>query len=100
MQPPHARAEAAPWLNWLELNGPLPSGRFRLPSSLPPTFKGSAVRFSYSINVRAVYQLRQGEEACVRGVCVCGCCTGVWLSDLSSCHLARVHPGACSLRLS
>ncbi|GFR43121.1 hypothetical protein Agub_g4125 [Astrephomene gubernaculifera] len=38
--------------------------RFRLPSVLPPSFRGTAVRFQYLIQVKAVYRLHtDGAEA-------------------------------------
>nr|ADI46926.1 RGP1m [Volvox carteri f. nagariensis] len=36
--------------------------RFRLPTVLPPSFRGSAVRFSYMIHVKAVYELHRGKH--------------------------------------
>ncbi len=37
--------------------------RFRLPQGLHPTFRGSSIRFSYSVDVRAVYhQQRPGSK--------------------------------------
>ncbi|GLC77795.1 hypothetical protein PLESTB_000955300 [Pleodorina starrii] len=35
--------------------------RFRLPLVLPPTFRGSAVRFFYMIHVKAVYEVQRGK---------------------------------------
>ncbi|KAG1673244.1 hypothetical protein FOA52_013124 [Chlamydomonas sp. UWO 241] len=37
--------------------------RFRLPPCLPPSFRGSAVRYSYTIEVKAVYELSPGPGA-------------------------------------
>nr|ADI46830.1 RGP1f [Volvox carteri f. nagariensis] len=36
--------------------------RFRLPTVLPPTFRGSIVRFFYMINVRAVYEVQRAGK--------------------------------------
>mmetsp|Transcript_23405 Transcript_23405/g.51381 ORF Transcript_23405/g.51381 Transcript_23405/m.51381 type:complete len:603 (-) Transcript_23405:401-2209(-) len=51
-------------------NSPLPINtmhqffvRFRLPPSIPPTFRGNSIRFSYSIDVRAVYEVSAGGRA-------------------------------------
>lgn len=38
-----------------------PPRRFRLPAVLPPSFRGSAVRFTYVIQVKAVYEVHTGE---------------------------------------
>ncbi|GIL82696.1 hypothetical protein Vretimale_8269 [Volvox reticuliferus] len=35
--------------------------RFRLPAALPPSFRGSAVRFFYMIHVKAVYEVQKGQ---------------------------------------
>ncbi|GLI59838.1 hypothetical protein VaNZ11_001826 [Volvox africanus] len=35
--------------------------RFRLPAALPPSFRGSAVRFFYMIHVKAVYEVQRGH---------------------------------------
>ncbi|KAG2486186.1 hypothetical protein HYH03_015148 [Edaphochlamys debaryana] len=39
--------------------------RFRLPSALPPSFRGSAVRFLYLIQVKAVYEVHRGGSEAV-----------------------------------
>lgn len=35
--------------------------RFRLPAALPPSFRGSAIRFVYLIEVKAVYEVHRGR---------------------------------------
>lgn len=34
--------------------------RFRLPQALPPSFRGSSIRFYYTINVKALYEVKRG----------------------------------------
>jgi hypothetical protein len=35
--------------------------RFRLPHDIPPSFKGSSLRFSYSMDVKALYEPQPSE---------------------------------------
>eukprot|EP00200_Dunaliella_tertiolecta_P004130 CAMPEP_0202337826 /NCGR_PEP_ID=MMETSP1126-20121109/356_1 /ASSEMBLY_ACC=CAM_ASM_000457 /TAXON_ID=3047 /ORGANISM="Dunaliella tertiolecta, Strain CCMP1320" /LENGTH=593 /DNA_ID=CAMNT_0048928101 /DNA_START=119 /DNA_END=1898 /DNA_ORIENTATION=+ len=37
--------------------------KFRLPGDLPPTFRGSSIRFNYTVDVKALYELDQGHPA-------------------------------------
>ena len=35
--------------------------KFRLPATLPPTFKGTTIRFSYSLDIRLTYEIQRGQ---------------------------------------
>ncbi|KAF5841940.1 hypothetical protein DUNSADRAFT_10111 [Dunaliella salina] len=37
--------------------------KFRLPGDLPPTFRGSSIRFNYSVDVKALYESDPGQPA-------------------------------------
>lgn len=65
--------------------------RFRLPTGLPPTFKGSSLRFTYGIEVRAVYELRTG--ACCSLSINCSICLADFKTRGDRYHVQRLMRG-------